>query len=407
MYTVKTVDEVFEIIDEAFSGFVPENEKVDLKSAAGRVTAVEILSSEDIPGFNRSTVDGFAVISSDTFGASDSLPAQLRIVGEVKMGETPGFGVKKGEAAHIPTGGELPVNCDAVVMIEHTEDFNDGYAYVNKPAAPGHGVIFRGDDVRLGSLVLEADRLILPRDIGALAAIGKDSVLVKKKIKVGIISTGDEVVDIKEELTGSRVRDVNSYAVYSEVLALGAEPVLFGIVRDDYEKIRETVSKALSECDAVLISGGSSVGTRDETSKVIDSFGLPGVLVHGIAIKPGKPTIIGKVCGKAVIGLPGHPLSAFFIFKIFISRLIDRMNGIAERQFKTTKARMLVNYPSNNGREEFVPVKTGYSNGMPTAIPILGKSGLITTLTQVDGYVRIGRGTEGISEGEAVEVVLF
>ncbi|MCX7923722.1 MAG: molybdopterin-binding protein [Clostridia bacterium] len=407
MFNVKSVDEVFEIIKNYFGNFKLENEVIDIEESVGRILAVDVCAGEDVPAFNRSSVDGYAVIASDTFGASDSLPAQLKLGGEVKMGEKPDLIIEKGHAAYIPTGGELPENADSVVMIEYTEDFKDGYIYINKASAPGNNVVFKGDDVKVGSAILKPNRRLRPQDVGALAAMGYEQVEVKKKIKVAIISTGDEVVDINDKVIGAKVRDINSYALYAGLKDYGAEPVRYGIVGDDYGKIRGVVEKALDECDIVLVSGGSSVGTKDETYNVINSFGEPGVLVHGIAVKPGKPTIIGKVRGKAVVGLPGHPASAYMIFRVFVGYLLDVINGSEGMYEKRLRVEMAYNYPSNNGREEFMPVRLEREGSRVVAHPVFGKSGLITLLTTADGYVRISRGSEGIASGEEVEAILF
>ena len=408
MLEVKTVKDVFQIIRSSFADYKHETEKIPITHAAGRITSADIKSPENVPGFNRSTVDGYAVISSDTFGASETLPAQLELAGEVKMGEKPGFAISAGQAAYVPTGGELPQGADAVIMIEYSENFNDGFIYLNKSAAPGNNVIFAGDDARCGASVIASGTRLRPQDIGALAALGCCEVEVKRRLKVGIISTGDEVVDIREQLVGSKVRDVNSYTLYTGLVDYGVQPILYGIVGDSYDKIRQAVDKAAGECDVVLISGGSSVGTKDETFNVINSLGEPGVLVHGIAVKPGKPTIIGKVGEKAVIGLPGHPVSAYIIFKVFVCSLLDVMNGFsAGVRDSKVRARMACNYPSNNGREEFLPVRLETEDGETRAEPVFGKSGLITLLTRADGYVHIDRSCEGLGAGQEVEVIIF
>lgn len=407
MFNVKSMDEVFQILKDNFSGISSENETVGILECVNRITSFDIASPEDIPGFNRSSVDGYAVISSDTFGAGDSIPAQLELAGEVKMGIKPPFVLKNGQTAYVPTGGELPDNADAMVMVEYTEDFNDGYVYINKPVAPGSNVVFKGDDMKAESTVIKAHRRLRPQDAGAFAAIGASRVNVKRKIKVGIISTGDEVVKIDSKTTGSQVRDINTYSLCAGILEYGAEPRIYGIVGDEYEKIKELTGKAVDKCDVVLISGGSSVGSRDQTRKVISSFGAPGVLVHGIAVKPGKPTIIGKVKGKAIFGLPGHPVSAYIVYKIFVCYLLDVINRLADEPAKTVRAVAAGSYPSNNGRDEFVPVILKSADKSPSAFPLFGKSGLITLLAQADGYIHIKRSSEGLCAGEEVEVFPF
>lgn len=407
MFEVKSVNDVIRIIDHNFSGYQLENEIISIEDAVGRIAAADLTANEDIPGFNRSSVDGYAVISSDTFGVSESLPAQLQLTGEVKMGEKPLLSLKTGQAIYVPTGGELPENADAVVMIEYTENFNDGFIYINKSSAPGNHVVFKGDDVRTGVAVIKAGTRLRPQDVGAIAAMGYASVPVKRKIRVGIISTGDEIIDINEKPVGAKVRDINAYALHAGLINFGAQPKLYGIVNDKFDDIKQAVEKAMIDSDVVLISGGSSVGARDETYKVIDSMGSPGILVHGIAVKPGKPTILGKVDGKAIVGLPGHPASAYIIFNFFVGHLLNIINGRKEELKPGLTAEMACNYPSNNGREEYLPVKLENVNGKLYAHPVFGKSGLISMLTSANGYIHISRGSEGINMGNEVDVVLF
>lgn len=407
MLDVKSVNEVVHIINSNFSGYALENEVVSIEEAVGRIAAIELTAREDIPGFNRSAVDGYAVIASDTFGASEVLPAQLQRVGEVKMGEKPLFSLKTGETAYVPTGGEMPPNAEAMVMIEDTENFDDGFIYINKAAAPDHHVVFKGDDVKAGGSVIKAGVRLRPQDVGAIAALGYGSVPVKRRIRVGIISTGDEIVAIHEQPVGAQVRDINAYALHAGLIIYGAEPKRYGIVNDNFNNIKQVVEEALIHSDVVLISGGSSAGSRDETVKVIDALGTPGVLVHGIAVKPGKPTIIGKVNGKAVIGLPGHPASAYLIFNTFVGHLFKVLNNEPAEFTTGIRGEMACNYPSNTGREEYLPVKLEKVDGKLLVHPVFGKSGQITLLTSADGYVHIRRGSEGLNQGAEAEVILF
>lgn len=430
MFDVKTMDEVFDILNENFQFCGNQAEEIDIFLSNGRILAEDIISNEDIPGFDRSMVDGFAVFSSDTFGAQDSVPAQLLLTEEIKMGQKPDFVLAKGQASPIPTGGALPMGADAVVMVEYSENYNDGFIYLNKSQSPGNNVIFRGDDCKKGNKILSKYKLIRPQEIGALAAIGVSKINVFKKLKIGIISTGDEIVDISDDsFGGSKIRDVNSYALFSAINDLGCEAKRYGIIKDEFDFLYEAALKAYKECDMVLISGGSSVGERDHTHKVIEEINKqenadyvhngifeknvyegvdsPGILVSGIAVKPGKPTIIGKVCGKAIIGLPGHPVSAFMIFKTVVTPLIRKLTLQENSKEILTDAVMKSNYPSNHGREEFLPVDLETENGVIYAKPIFGKSGLITTLINAKGYVHIKRGKEGLSQNEHVKVTVF
>lgn len=407
MLRVKNVEETKELITEEFADYYLNNEKIKLEDAVGRITIEDIVSEEDIPSFNRSTVDGYAVIASDTYGASEALPAQLKLVGEVKMGERPIIEIQGGESLYIPTGGELPTNTETVVMIEYTENLKDGYIYINKSSAPGNNVVFKGDDVNKGTVIIKKNTLLRPQDIGTLAAMGYVYINVKRKLKIGIVSTGDEIIEIDKKPIGSQVRDVNTYTLYADIIRPSCIPIRYGIIKDEGTKIKEQVEKALSECDIVLISGGSSVGTKDETYRVINSIGSPGVLMHGIAVKPGKPTIIGKVNNKGIIGLPGHPVSAFVIHRIFVEYLINTMCGIKSELFPSIKGEMNTNFPSNNGREEYVPVMVNLEKDNLIIKPVFGKSGLISTLSRSQGYIHIPRGSEGINKGDIVEVFLW
>ncbi|UWG95581.1 molybdopterin molybdotransferase MoeA [Dehalobacter sp. DCM] len=406
MFDVKSVNDVIQIINNNFIGYPLENETVALTDALGRILCADVLAHEEIPGFNRSSVDGYAVISSDTFGASESLPAQLQLAGEIRMGEKPTVILQPGQAVYVPTGGELPANADSVIMIEYTEDYQDGFIYINKSSAPGNNVIFKGDDVKIGDTVIKAGTVLRPQDIGAMAAMGYETISVKQKVRVGVISTGDEIIAISEKPQGSQMRDTNSYALYAGLLKFGAVPTLYGIVKDNYDDIKATVEKALHQSDVILISGGSSVGTRDQSYKVINALGAPGILVHGIAVKPGKPTILGKINGKAIFGLPGHPASAYTIFNIFVHHLLKVLTCMNNIPKTVVRVEMARNYPSNNGREEYLPVKLEEIDGKYVAYPVFGKSGLITMLTAADGYVHIGRGCEGLDKGIQVDVIL-
>lgn len=411
MLDVQTPQEVFAILQEHFSVYHTGEETVALPDLVGRIVAADVRCNEDIPNFHRSSVDGYAVRAQDTFGAGDAIPAQLKLIEEVKMGIAPSFSLSSGEATYIPTGGELPSGADAVVMIEYTEDFQDGWIYSNTSVAPGAHVVFRGDDSKRGEIVLAGGQVIRPQDIGALAAMGYTSLSVRRKLIVGILSTGDELVSVDKEVKGAQMRDVNSHVLYAGVLQLGAIPLLLGIVQDEFSMVREAVVQALVACDIVLVSGGSSVGNRDETLRVIESLKssevFSEVLVQGIAIKPGKPTIIGEIHGKAVIGLPGHPVSAYMVFHIFVSCLIRMMSGTKESFHPIVPAILSSNAPSNHGREELLLVTVEEKAGKWIAHPLFGKSGLITLLTKSDGYVRINRDTEGLQAGNKVEVFLF
>jgi molybdopterin molybdotransferase len=406
LFNVLAPDAARKLIFEEFKGCAAGSETVGLLQAAGRVLAKDLLAGEHVPGFDRSTVDGYAVRASDTFGCSEAIPAMLKNVGEVLMGIAPDTVIGPGECMYVPTGAQFPEGADAMVMIEYAEDYGDGTIGVVKPSAPGQHVVYKGDDVVPGKLVLRAGQRLRPQDIGSLAALGHSEVEVKAPVRVAVVSTGDELVDISARPAGAQIRDVNTYVICAGVEACGGQAVPCGIVKDEYELLLRASGQALDACDMLLISGGSSVGTKDATLRVIDALGKPGVLMHGIAMKPGKPTILGNVDGKPVFGLPGHPVSAYFIFHLFVRPLICAMLG-TEPNENVVDARLSVNIPSNHGREECVPVALSAEGGTVTATPIAGKSGLITVLSQASGYVRIARDQEGIARGESVRVHLF
>lgn len=407
MFEVKSIDETLHIIDEAFSNYCLEDEFLDIRLTVGRIASCDILSKEDVPGFDRSTVDGYAVVSSDTFGCSGSCPAQLELSTEILMGDNAVRFITVGKTAYVPTGGRIPEGADSVVMIEYCEDPGDGYIYIEKPSAPGSNIIFKGDDIRKNTTAIKSGTVLRPQDVGVLAAIGITGINVKRKLRLGIISTGDELVEAGKVPGAAQVRDVNSYSIYAEATNYSIDARFFGIIRDNIEEILETTKIALQECDIMVISGGSSVGNKDETAEVITALGEPGVLIHGISIKPGKPTIIGKVGQKAVIGLPGHPVSAMIVFKIIVRYLIDTMNGIKRRYSPSLNAQMSENYSSNNGKTEYLPVSLVNTDEGFLAQPIHGKSGLITTLSRADGYVEINRGCEGLLKGKNVDVMII
>jgi len=402
MLKVITTDEVLSIIDSEFFA-LGKSEQVGLDSAIGRVLAEDVLSDEYVPDFDRSTVDGYAVTPSDTFGCSDAIPAILTKTGEVLMGSCYENKLNAGECCYIPTGGAVPKGADACVMIEYTEDYGDGCIGILKAAAPGDNMIFRGDDVYPGKPVLRKGRLISSQDIGALAAIGKTELTVRCRVAVGIISTGDELVTPEEKPQAGQVRNVNSPMLCAMLKSAGAETHDYGIVRDNEKQLSEMLGKALNECDAVLVSGGSSVGVKDAVCRIIESRGE--LLFHGIAMKPGKPTMMGKCMGKPVIGLPGHPVAAYFAAKLFAIPLVGRLEG------KNITPRIVTAYLSesvgaNHGRAQYGCVRLEERDGIKYAVPIRSKSGLITTLAGADGYFCIKRDCEGLPQGAEIEVIL-
>jgi len=400
MLNVRTVAEVNAIIAERFGSFQLDPETIPLENALGRILAKDIFAEEFVPNFNRSTVDGYALIASDIFGCSDAIPALLTLVGESHMGEPSDISLRKGQCAYVPTGAELPANADAVVMLENAEDFGGGTIAINKPAAPGANLIFRGDDVKPGQTVLPAGRKLAAAEVGTLAAMGISAIPVVRKPQAALISTGDELLAAGQPLTPGKIRDVNAPMLAAAIEQAGAEARFIGIIQDDQPAIRTAVEKAIGQCDLLLLSGGTSVGLKDAIPAVISDLGE--LLVHGVAAKPGKPTILGVIENKPVFGLPGNPVAAYFMFHMLVRPLLFSMQGAQseDRKINLPLARAV---SSNHGREEFVPVAIQAGS----AQPIASKSGLITTLSSAHGFIRIPRDCEGLPQGEMVEVILF
>lgn len=384
------------------------SETVPLEEAYGRTVYEEIYAPEDLPGFLRSTVDGYAVNSSDTFGARESSPAYISVKGEIQMGVIPDFSLSKGESALIATGGMLPEGADSVIMIEHVNLISDNLIEVLKPVSPWENVIFKDEDVKKGETVLKAGSILKPQEIGALAGLGITHVKVSKKPIVSIILTGDEIVPHTESALPGQVRDVNSFTLAGLAVKTGAVPIKIGIVKDEYIEIKTAVEKAYEISDVILITGGTSAGVKDLTAKVIDELGPPGVLFHGASIKPGKP-IIGGVCrGKPVFGLPGHPVAVYICFEIFVKPVIEKMLGIKDRKFKKLiKAKIARNLPSQAGREDFIRVSLEERDGQLWATPLLSKSGLIMSLVRADGILHIPQELLGFQEGDEVIVEII
>lgn len=401
MLQVKTPEEVLRLIETEFAPIGERTETVPLDAALGRVLAEDVCADEYVPDFDRSTVDGYALRASDTFGCSDAIPAILNLVGEVQMGEQTALTLPRGACAYVPTGGAIPAGADCMVMIEYTEDYGDGTIGILKPGAPGLNLIFRGDDVRPGQTVLHAGRVLTPPELGALAAIGRTEVPVRAPLRVAVLSTGDEIVPPSETPGPGQVRDVNAPMLSALLRQYGEEPVFYGIVSDDETQLRSAVSQAVSACDAVLLSGGSSAGVQDAACRIIGSLGE--VLFHGIAVKPGKPTILGRAGNTPIVGLPGHPVAAYFVSKWFVLPLLARLEG---RSLKNHPVRAVLteNLGANHGRAQMTACTLSEQNGGLLASPIRSKSGLITQLAEADGYFMIDRDCEGLPKGAPVDV---
>lgn len=394
------------MILESFRDFEPEIEMVDILDAVDRTLGIDVLSNINVPDFNRSTMDGYGIVAEDSHGATEAIPSILTILGEVKMGELSNIKIKPGKTVYVPTGAMVPEGATGVIMIENTEKMGEDALLVYKPISKGKNMVYIGDDIKKGEIALHKGRIINAEAVGTLAALGISKVQVYKRPRFYIISTGDEIIDIHEELTAGKIRDINSYALHVLAEKAGGEVVNKSIIKDNYELLRQEVEKAMALADIVLISGGSSVGTKDYTNKVINSLGGKGVLAHGLSIKPGKPTIIGDCHGKLVIGLPGHPVSSIVVFKALIEHYIDKKLG-NNKVLPTVMATMEHNFPSSPGRETYQMVKLRQEDGKYYASPTHGKSGMISLLSQSQGYLVIKMHEEGVNKGEERTVFLL
>lgn len=386
----------------------PRTESLPAIQCLGRVLATSIVAPEPLPAFPRATVDGYAVRAADTFGASPSLPAYLALAGEVQIGSAPDLHLSAGQAALIHTGAMIPEGADAVVMLEDTQMARPGEIEVLRPAAPGQNVIQVGEDLKPGDLAIEAGALLRPQEIGGLMALGITHVEVAQKPRVAILSTGDEIVPPDTTPAAGQVRDVNSHSLSALVERAGGQPVRYGILPDRRDPLLAAARRAHAESDLVLLTAGSSIGARDLTSEIIEALGPPGVIVHGVAIRPGKPTILAVCSGIPVVGLPGNPVSALVIAGLFVSAALRRLTG--ERDPVVTprvKAILAVNVASEAGREDYIPVSLRRSAGDLLAEPVFGRSNLIFTLVRADGLVRIPAEATGLAAGTRVEVLLF
>jgi molybdopterin molybdotransferase len=386
-------------------------EPVRLDASLDRVLSEDILAGENLPEGARSTVDGYAVRAEDTFGASDAIPAFLEVVAAVTMGTLPDFEIRRGQASQIPTGGFLPRGADAVVMVEYTNQAGAGNIEVAKPVTVRTNVLERGEDAKSGEILLARGKKLRPQELGFLAALGITEIAAYRKPRVAVISSGDEIVPIDGKPGPGQIRDANSHAVSALVRSCGAEPVAMDIVPDNERMLGEAIRKGLAQADVVALSGGSSVGARDLMVEAVSS--LPGVeiLAHGVAIRPGKPTLLAHQAGKAIVGLPGHPVSALIVAQVFLAPFLFYLQGgkmekgpVGQRM----KAALATSIHSTIGLEEYVRVhmEEAAPDGL-LAHPVFGKSGMISTMVKADGIVMIPLNAEGVSKGEVVQVIQY
>lgn len=386
-------------------------ETVRVADGLDRVLARDLVAAVDLPHFHRANMDGYAVRAQDTFGASATIPSYLKLAGAVQMGREAKRPLRKREAMRIATGGMLPPGADAVVMVEYTEEVGDGSVEAYRSVAPWENVLRIGEDIAKGEPIFARGRRLRARDLGALTGVGITRISVFRRPRVALISTGDEIVPPATTPRPGQVRNINAYSLIAMATEAGAVVTNLGVVRDQRAALEWTVARALSRHDAVLISGGSSVGTKDITLDVITSFPRSEIIFHGISVAPGKPTILARALGKPVLGLPGHPQSALVIFDLFGAPLLRVLGGEDPRTIfnpsRTVRARLSQNIASQAGREDYVRVTVSEQDGERVASPMAGKSGAIFNLVKADGLVRIPASAEGIEQGTDVEVILF
>ncbi|MYD94804.1 MAG: molybdopterin molybdenumtransferase MoeA [Chloroflexi bacterium] len=406
-FQIATPDEALARLFEHLPG-VPGSERIGLDAALGRVTTAPLAAPEDSPSFARSAMDGYAVRAADTYGASEGLPAFLAVDGEVPMGAAATRPVQPGTAQLIHTGGMLPPQADAVVMVEYTQPVDETSVEVLRPAAPGQHVIQAGEDLAAGDPLLPAGHQLRAQDLGVLAALGITEIVAALRPLVGVLSSGDEVVPADATPAPGQVRDVNATTLSALARQAGADVRDFGVAPDVRSELERRTREALNTCDLVVISAGSSVSTRDMTAEVIGNLGTPGVLAHGIAVKPGKPTIVALADGKPVFGLPGNPVSAMVVFGLVVVPTIRRLLGTGSaNEPPRRRARLARSLASQTGRIDFVPAALQLRDDELWATPVLGPSNLIATLVRASGLIRIPLDAGGLPEGAWVDVEPF
>ncbi len=407
---VKTVQEVINIISD-FDHLGMES--IPIEHSYGRVTAEAVYSPEPVPNFSRATMDGYAVRSRDVFGASESLPALLQVEGEVLMGESPPHSLEGGRAMVIATGGMIPSGADAVVMVEHTQLFDEKTVEVTRPAAPGENILGVGEDIAMDQCLLEKGHVLRPQDVAALAAIGVRAVSLFERPRVAIVSTGDEILPVTSgKLPPGKVRDMNTYSLMGLVKEAGGIVGEAVVLKDDPEGMVEKCRDLLVGHDMIILSGGSSVGARDYTLNILDHFPHVELLVSGVAIRPGKPTILARVGKKVFWGLPGHPLSALMVCRLMVAPMLKILQGKSlDRDpftsYTIVPALLGRPVPSVHGRTDCIPVTLARSGTGYTANPVFGKSAMIGVLVKADGYIVISEHDEGLDSGTHVDVNLF
>ena len=401
-FNVISLQEAIARLQQAFPQQQLRTEQLSLLEAQGCFLAEDILAANHVPAFDRSTVDGYAVRAADTFGAGEALPSLLQVVGTVQMGQKIDLILQNGQAVAVPTGGMLPTGADSVVMIEYTEQFDADTVAVYKPVSPGENRIAQGDDLKQGTAVLSKGTRLTAKHIAMLAACGIRQVIVYQPLRFAVISTGDELIDIDHQPELGQICDINSYGLTGMIVQWGGQVVMRTIVRDDYTALCTAMKEGLQQADVLLTSGGSSVGERDYTYQLMQELCGENVLLKGIAIKPGKPTLAGKAHEKLVLGLPGHPAAAMIVFHVLMGNLLRHWGLQVEET--VIPAKLAVNLPSAPGKTTFQMVQLQQETDGFAAVPIFGKSGMIHLLGKSDGYIRLEAHQEGLKQEQQVLV---
>lgn len=404
LFDVVNVESALDIMKENFRQNL-EIETVSIVDSLNRHLAIDIKSKINVPHFRKSLVDGYAVIARDTFLASESSPVPMKILGESSMGNVCEYELEEETCVYVPTGGMVPLNAQGVVMIEYTEKLDDKTILIQKGISFNENIVEIGEDIKQGEELYKQGHKISDRDLGVLAGANIKNIKVYKKLKVGIISTGDEILTIDEDIEDAKIKDINAYILYGQLKNISCEPIIYPPTKDNLQEIIDLLAKAVDECDMVLISGGSSVGKKDETLRAIESFKNSEVYVEGIAIKPGKPTIIGGINGKMVVGLPGHPLSCAFVVESIVKSHIASLFEKEDKKYVVCEFEY--NYHKARGREEYLAVNINKIDDRLICTPIFSKSSTIKQFATSDGYIRIDRELEGIHKGEQVKVYIF
>lgn len=407
LFTVCSPDEANQKL-AAYLQPLTRTERIPVADALDRVTAEDLFAPVDLPAFPRSTMDGFALSAADSYGATEAMPAYLEIAGEVPMGQPASLQIRRGQVARVHTGSMLPLGADAVVMVENTQEIDRLTLEVLRPVAPGENTLRTGEDVSSGDLLVGAGQLLRPQDLGGLLGIGITHLRVASRPIVGLLATGDEVIPPNQAPEIGQIRDINTYTLAALVRRAGGEPRPLGIVPDDSVALKAAATEGLAESDILVLSAGSSVSTRDLTASVIDILGSPGVLVHGVSLRPGKPTILAFAQGKPVFGLPGNPVSAMVTFDLFVRPALYALLGLRQAPPENeVEATLTHNIASATGREDYVQVRLLRKNSRLEAEPVFGKSNLIYTLIRADGVLKVPLDSNGIRAGEPVKIRLF